>query len=682
MDAKKTGAITVAIVLLVMACSYLEYGQERSYDEIVNELGLKLHSSDEYYDEFLRVPEIYRFCITAYDPQPDIPETELPSKLDLRDYHGRNIVPPIKDQGQLGTCWAFGVIKAAEISYAEDMGLDFNKGNVVDLSEKHLAWFSFEPIRDGSQAGEGFRPSNDSWNTSDITYNVIRNGGEMTQAISLFTGGMGPVDESLAPYSPIEGTDVGLRALVFTVSLDEKGVADRSTQKMILDWDHINKDDFTNIVNQLKENDIYLLSSDELEVAKDEGVQEHAGETVGFAISYSDPGDYSVDESLRFINDRVLIEYNSLPDIALSDGERRYSFNPVAVKAVKNELNMGRGVTLGYHADVSMPGDEQDKTFLNFLDSDGNPTSDENAAIWAHYTYDVDYDPYDNASVNKTVKSDHGICVIGYDDDFPKEYFKDPNGTIGGNGAWLVANSWGLGWGNGGNGTFWISYYDQSVISVGSAIIKDAEGTYTEKYHFVPAIDSMGIDHSQSKIQMANVFKSTCPQALTSIGVETMDPNTLIRYQIYKLGNEYSSPADGMLVAEGSEEMMYAGYHTITLGSELDLDTGDDYSIIIEQKDSDGYALLTSACKNKNGADYYTGIYQESDPWIDKENFYATGVVNPGESYVLYKDRWLDWADVTAVMHALNIEMNNDGFDYDNFPIVAYLDETLLSYSA
>lgn|GEM_PF-5118366 len=161
-----------------------------------------------------------------------------------------------------------------------------------------------------------------------------------------------------------------------------------------------------------------------------------------------------------------------------------------------------------------------------------------------------------------------------------------------------------------------------------------------------------------------------------------MDPNTLISYQIYKLGNEYSSPADGMLVAEGSEEMMYAGYHTITLGSELDLDTGDDYSIIIEQKDSDGYALLTSACKNKNGADYYTGIYQESDPWIDKENFYATGVVNPGESYVLYKDRWLDWADVTAVMHAINIEMNNDGFDYDNFPIVAYLDETLLSSSA
>ena len=299
MDAKKTGAITVAIVLLVMACSYLEYGQERPYEEVVNELGLKLHSSDEYYDKYLRIPENNRFFITAYDPQPEIPETELPSKLDLRDYHGKNIVPPIKDQGQLGTCWAFGLIKAAEISYAEDMGLNFDDGNVVDLSEKHLAWFSFEPICDGSQAGEGYRPPNDSWSTSDITYKVIDKGGDMRQAISLFTGGMGPVDESLAPYSPIEGTDVGLRALVFTISLDEKGIADRSTQKIILDWDHVSKDDYKSIVNKLRENDTYLLSSDELEVAKYEGVQEHAGETVGFAIAYMDPGDYSVEESLR-----------------------------------------------------------------------------------------------------------------------------------------------------------------------------------------------------------------------------------------------------------------------------------------------------------------------------------------------------------------------------------------------
>ena len=377
-----------------------------------------------------------------------------------------------------------------------------------------------------------------------------------------------------------------------------------------------------------------------------------------------------------------MIEYNALPDIALSGEEREYSFNPVAVKAIKNELNMGRGITIVYHADTSLPGEEQDKTFLNFLDSHGNPTSDENAAIWAHYTYDVDYDPCDDASVNKVLVPTHGVCIIGYDDNFPKEYFKDPNGTIGGNGAWLVANSWGLGWGNNGDGTFWISYYDQSSMYPGSAIIKDVEGMHTEKYNFVPAFNNLGIDHSQSKIQMANVFKSTCPQTLTSIGIETMAPNTLVRYQIYKLGDYHTSPSNGILVAEGSEEMMYAGYHTIALDSGLDLETGDDYSIIIEQKDCNGYALLTSACKNKNGSDYYTGIYEETDPWIDKDYFYIKGVVNPGESYVLYKDKWLDWADVTAVMHALNIEMNGDGLDYDNFPIVAYLNEESLSFYA
>ncbi len=679
MDAKKIVAIAVSAVLLVMAFSYLEYGQEMSYDEAVNELGLKLHSSDETYDENLRIPDNIRFIISAYGPQPDIPEIELPSKLDLRDYHGRNIVSPIKDQGQLGTCWAFGIIKAIEISYAEAMGLDFNEGNVVDLSEKHLAWFSYEPIYEGSQAGEGFRPPNDSWDTSDITFRVVRNGGNILQALILFSSDMGPVDESLAPYTPIEGTNVGLRAEIFTISLDEKGIADKSTQEMVLDWAQVSIDEYQAVKKELKDSGFYLLSGDEFNMAINQGLPEHAGETVGFAQAYSNPGDYSVDESLRYLNDRMLIEFNVLPDVSLCDEKLEYSYNPVATKAIKTELNKGRGVTLAYHSDSSMPGYEQDITFLNFLDSEGNPTSDSNAAIWAHYTYDVDYDPNDSTSVNKIVVPNHGVCIIGYDDNFPKEYFKDPNGTIGGDGAWLVANSWGLDWGNSGNGTFWLSYYDQSTLSVGTALIKDVEGVHTEKYNFVPSVNELGIDHNKSEIQMANVFESTCSQTLTSIGVQTILPNTSIRYQIYKLEDYHASPVDGTLVAEGSEEVIYAGYHTIALDSGLDLKTGDAYSIIVEQKDCDGYAILTSAIKNENGSDYYTRIFQETDPWTHGGFYFSKGVVNPGESFVLYKNRWLDWADVTATMHKLNIDMNDDGFDYDNFPIVAYIKEASVS---
>lgn len=680
MDAKKTGAITVAVVLLVMACSYLEYGQERPYDDVVNELATKLHTVDESLDEILSVYEADSITITASDPQPDIPSVILPSKLDLRDYKGRNIVSPIKDQGNLGTCWAFSALKAAEISYVGAMGYDYNEGNVVDFSEKHLAWFTYEPIREGSQAGEGFWPSDDSWDTSDITVKVIRNGGYKLSVIALLSGGMGPIDESLVPYKPIEGTDVGYRALVFTVCLDEEGLADRSTQEMIRDWDHVSVDEYNGLLDELSDQGIHLLTDEELSIAENDGLLDHAGEKVGYASYYPDPGDYSVEESLRYNDDRLLINYNAIPNVALADEDNRYLYNAVATEAIKIELNLGRGVSVAYLADVSMPG-EQNISFLNFLDADGKPATDKNAAIWAHYTYDVDYEPYNPASVNEVVTANHEVCIIGYDDDFPKEYFKDPNGTIGGNGAWLVANSWGTGWGNGGDGTFWLSYYDQSLVDPASLIITDDSGLHTEKYDYMPDFLSYSY-HSQSKIQMANVFQSESSETLISIGVETVHPDTTIIYTVYKLNDDYTSPIEGKLVAKGSASIKYAGYHSINLDSKLELNTGDAYSIIIEQIDCDGYVLYTSAYKNESGTEYYDRIYQSNNPWINDSWFYSKGVVNPGESYVMYDDRWLDWFDVTAVLHLLNIEMNNDGLDYDNFPIVAYLNEESLSFYA
>ena len=47
----------------------------------------------------------------------------LPAKVDLRDYDkdgdgkGENYVTPVKFQNPFGTCWAFGIQSAAEISY-------------------------------------------------------------------------------------------------------------------------------------------------------------------------------------------------------------------------------------------------------------------------------------------------------------------------------------------------------------------------------------------------------------------------------------------------------------------------------------------------------------------------------------------------------------------------------------
>jgi C1A family cysteine protease len=56
----------------------------------------------------------------------------------------------------------------------------------------------------------------------------------------------------------------------------------------------------------------------------------------------------------------------------------------------------------------------------------------------------------------------HGVDVVGWKDDFPAANFAGSNdGLPPGDGAFLVRNSWGKGFGNY-NGYFWVSYYDQS----------------------------------------------------------------------------------------------------------------------------------------------------------------------------------------------------------------------------
>ena len=63
-----------------------------------------------------------------------------------------------------------------------------------------------------------------------------------------------------------------------------------------------------------------------------------------------------------------------------------------------------------------------------------NPT-----AYWKPSTYAYYY--------NGTAGTNHLVAVVGWDDSFPASNFST---TPAGNGAWLVKNSWGTGWGDGG----------------------------------------------------------------------------------------------------------------------------------------------------------------------------------------------------------------------------------------
>lgn len=67
--------------------------------------------------------------------EPHAPTPHLPRKFDLRDVDGANYVTPVKDQGDCGSCSAFGVLAALESTAAYTRRAP---GLALDLSEAHL----------------------------------------------------------------------------------------------------------------------------------------------------------------------------------------------------------------------------------------------------------------------------------------------------------------------------------------------------------------------------------------------------------------------------------------------------------------------------------------------------------------------------------------------------------------
>jgi uncharacterized protein YjdB/C1A family cysteine protease len=88
---------------------------------------------------------------------------------------------------------------------------------------------------------------------------------------------------------------------------------------------------------------------------------------------------------------------------------------------------------------------------------------------------------------------DHEVSIIGWDDSFSKNNFiiKPPA-----DGAFIIKNSWGTGWGDGGYG--YISYYDYAVLNNVHMTFKAVESldNYEKMYMGVENTDPLSYNHS------------------------------------------------------------------------------------------------------------------------------------------------------------------------------------------
>lgn len=128
-------------------------------------------------------------------------ESDLPASFDLR---AEGMATGVKDQTPFNACWAFGALGSLE-SNALVSG-EAPTGAWPGYSERHLAWFAYEPLLAGDQRGEGVVPA-DAGSVSPIwgpVYHMAA--GTSYLALTALVSWEGAEDGGAVPYSDNAGT--------------------------------------------------------------------------------------------------------------------------------------------------------------------------------------------------------------------------------------------------------------------------------------------------------------------------------------------------------------------------------------------------------------------------------------------------------------------------------------------
>ena len=551
----------------------------------------------------------------------------FPSALNLST---SGVVTPVKYQGDSNSCWAHAAIAASETSILSELGTTYAKTG-LDLSERYLAVFAYsaatQAYAGADQAGEGFVPSEGASSSLPLTI-----GGYQTAASTLFSAGVGPVLESVAPFK----SDSGL------IQCD---VYDKGPSEAVPGYEFPST---------------YYLTMEQIEAKKPEwdasGYRYEIGKSYAIqGFGMPDPG-WGLESTLYGQSTYTLEQSYLLPDVRQTDADGHYTgTSDESLAAIKEQINAGRGVAVVVSYNESLFYNQSTGAYYNNSDSDG--------AV-------------------------HAVTIVGYDDTYAASNFKDgkqPQKP----GAFLVKNSYGASTnsfphqGNFGikdadgnsTGYFWLSYYDHTIVTPAAYDydinpITSANTFESDQYNFL-ANQTTLLRSSDEKVGSANVFKADSDRVLRALSCETAKLNTKATYEVYLLADDAKSPTDGTLALSKTETYEYGGYHRLMLEDEeqLAMRAGQRYSVVVTLS-----AQIDGAEKYYQTAGKSSACLSGTIPISRFGGTFATKV-NEGESYSLEADgQWSDW---TVLTNALAEKQTN--CCVDNPPIKAFYEQSELA---
>ena len=638
------------------AVEYLAHELEKSSEYLMSHG----EDMDTYYSEL--------FTASASDRFPD--------KYDLRE-HG--VITPVKSQSPWGTCWSFGTAAASEAGIlsalhmaAEEFAAQYGKD--IDLSEKHLAWFTARALPaledypegeypyDPGQAGEGMHMMGD---TDIDPFNL---GGNYFLATTSLASGIGPVFEEDVPYTDSEGTRDP--SLDWSVPEDK-----RFSQKFELKDSNVlpapaGKDEDGGYVYRAIGTDAIkseLLSGRAVAISfrADQAMPDDPEAKKGrYLTKIGTVSGLSEEEVEAYVDVRVGItdadslsddELKALLDVAVK--ANRVKESPYDADTLSREqiIRILHSYYCGKPYDELVAAEEKEAARIPYLNFAGDKEP-----IYAHYTYEP-------------VAPNHAVTIVGWDDSFSKENFREGYQPPE-DGAWIVKNSWGPAWGR--DGYFWLSYYDQSMGDAQSfEFVTDNDTTQMDHYSILE-YDLMPMEHISSTlydkpVYTANVFRAEEDCALQYVSVMTGDLDADVTVSVFLLDWDQPVPSEGVLLESVTERIAYAGYHRIDLAEKLALKEGDLFGVVVMERvpaeDGVKFALVNASSLGEGAPAVFNERHADDGNEIHR---YCVAKVNPGESFVRFGDgEWLDWADVTEAVSAVG---DNAYMAYDNLPIKAY----------
>ncbi|MDX9979338.1 MAG: lectin like domain-containing protein, partial [Lentisphaeria bacterium] len=263
-------------------------------------------------------------------------------------------------------------------------------------------------------------------------------------------------------------------------------------------------------------------------------------------------------------------------------------------------------------------------------------------AIMANGALHVSY-YHDNAYYNSTQRAyycsgitttNHAVSVIGWDDGFSAAKFGT---TPPGNGAWIIRNSWGTSWGDG--GYFYLSYYDSSFETCTPTLFTTTAetNTYNHVYQHDPLgwVSKLGI--GSTVIHIANVFPLSNSEVIKAVGFYTVDRNVSYQVQVYRNLSTASSPISGTICGIGTSgstavtgTFVESGYHTVALPTPVLLTAPQNFSVVLKLTNSASvypaafeYAIAgrTSAATATANQSFYSS---SGSSWTDLTSYSST----------------------------------------------------------